>query len=147
MKKIMFVILLCSLFSLIAFAQEDKEIVKIDKAYASKKIIVRNYYYPKPGKFDEVLALRIAASQLLKEFGLSAGRVLVTRQTMNKANGKQEEIAAVTYLSEYENLAALEKELSSFTVEQNNRFQKEILNKMKPLIDRFKRTSSYVVYE
>jgi hypothetical protein len=40
-----------------------------------KKIVVQNFYYPKPGKFDEVLALRVVASKLFKEFGFSAGMV------------------------------------------------------------------------
>jgi hypothetical protein len=154
MKKITVLIFLLSIFSFQAFAQEwgtvfptTKEISELDKTYSAKKILVQNHYYPKPGKLDEVLALRIAASKLLKEFGLSPGRVMVTRQTMDRANGKQDEIAAVTFQSEYESLEALKKELNSFTADQQSRFQKEILDKMKLLIDRFKRASSYVVFE
>jgi hypothetical protein len=154
MKKITVLIFLLSIFSFQAFAQEwgtvfptDKEIAELDKTYAAKKLLVQNHYCPKPGKLDEVLALRIAASKLLKEFGLSPGRVMVTRQTMDRANGKQDEIAAVTFQSEYESLEALKKELNSFTADQQSRFQKEILDKMKLLIDRFKRASSYVVFE
>jgi hypothetical protein len=153
MKITTVLILLCSMFSFQSFAQEwgtvfptDKEIAAIDKTYSGKKIIVQNHYYPKAGKFDEVLALRIAASKLRKEFGFSAGRVIVTRQTLDRANGKQEEVAAVTWHSEYESLGALKKELSSFTAEQESR-QKKILNKMSLLINRFRRTSSYVVLE
>jgi hypothetical protein len=119
-------------FSYKSFAQEwgtvfptDIEIAEMDKTYSGKKILVQNHYYPKPGKFDEVLALRIAASKLLREFSLSACRVMVTRQTMDRANGKQDEIAAVTFQSEYESLEALEKELKSFTSEQKSRFPKE----------------------
>jgi hypothetical protein len=62
---------------------------KMDVSYADQKIIVQNHYYPKPEKFHEVLELRIEASKLLKKFGLTAGQVLVTRQTMDRASGKQ----------------------------------------------------------
>jgi hypothetical protein len=65
---------------------------------------------------------------------------------LDRANGKQEEVAAVTWHSEYESVGALKKELSSFTAEQESR-QKKILNKMSLLINRFRRTSSYVVLE
>ena len=153
MKKITALVLLCSIFSYQSFAQEwgtifptDKEIAEMDKTYSRQKIILQNHYYPKLGKFNEVLALRIAASKLLKEFGFAAGRVMVTRQTMDRAAGKKEEIAAIIWLSEYENLEVLKTELNSYTPEQASRFQKEILNKMKLLTNRFKRTSSYVVY-
>jgi hypothetical protein len=145
---------LCLLFSLPSLAQEwgtvfptEIEIAKLDITYAGKKIIVQNYYYPKPGKFGEVLALRITASKLLKEFGLSGGRIMVTRQTMDRASGKKIEIAAITYQSEYESLEALKKEINSFKPEQSTRFQNEILSKMGLIVYRFKRTSSYVVSE
>lgn len=155
MKKLTFVFVLCSLvFSLQTLAQEwgtvfptEKEVVELDRAYSGKKIIVQNHYYPKVGKFDEVLALRIAASKLLKEFGLSAGRVLVNRQTMDKARGKQQEVASVTWVAEYESLEALKNELNSFTPDKASRFKKEILNKMKLLVERAKRTSNYIVFE
>jgi hypothetical protein len=154
MKTISVFILLCSIFSFQSFAQEwgtvfptDKEVAELDNTYSGKKIIVQNHYFPKPGKFNEVLALRITATKLLKEFGFSTGRVMVTRQIMDRANGKQDEVAAVTFQSEYENLAALKKELDSFTPDQKSRFDKEILSKMKLLIIRFKRTSGYVVFD
>lgn len=154
MKKMTTLILLLSIFSFQSFAQKwgtvfptEKEIAEIDRTYVGQKIIVQNHYYPKPGKFDEVLALRIAASKLLKEFGFVAGRVIVTRQTMDRANGKQEEIASVVWHAEYESLRVLKTELNSYTAKQESRFQKEILIKMTLLIDRFKRTSSYVVFE
>jgi hypothetical protein len=146
--------LLLSIFSFPLFAQEwgtvfpnEKEVAQIDRAYASQKILVQNHYYPKPGKFNEVLALRIAASKLLKEFGMTAGRVIVSRQTMDRANGKQEEIAAIVWNAEYESLEALKKEINAYTAKQETRYQREILSKMKLLIDRFKRTSSYVMFE
>lgn len=94
-----------------------------------------------------MLALRIEASKLLKVLGYTAGRVMVKRQTMDRAKEKQEEVASVTWVAEYESLGALKKELNSFTPEANNRFKKEILNKMKLVVERFKRTSSYVVFE
>ncbi len=111
----------------------------MDRTYTGQKIIVQNQYFPKTGKFDEVLALRIAASKLLKEFGMTAGRVLITRQTMDRAKGKQKEVAAVVWHSEYRNLEALKTELNSYTAEQESRFQKEILDKMRLLVDRFKK--------
>lgn len=119
----------------------------MDRTYSGQKIIVQNHYYPKPGKLDEMLAVRIAASKLLKEFDFAAGRVMVTRQTMDGAKGKQEEVAAVVWYSEYENLDALKTEMNSYTIEQKSRFQKEVLDKMRLLIDRFKRTSSYVLLD
>lgn len=120
MLKLTLLILLCSLFSFPSFADQ--------------KILVQNHYYPKPGKFDEVLALRIAASKLLKEFGMTSGRVVVTGKT-------------VVWQGEYLNSSALEKELKAFTPEQQSRFKKQILDRMKLLIDRHERTSSYIVYE
>jgi hypothetical protein len=136
-------LLLSFLFSVSSFAQNggdlfptDKAMAEIEKTYPGKKILVQNHYFPKPGKLDEVLALRITASKLLKEFGLSAGRVMVNRQTME-----------VTWFAEYESLDAIKTELKSFTAEKENRFKKEILSKMKPLIDGFKRSSNYVVFE
>jgi hypothetical protein len=153
MKRLTLLILISSLFSLQSTAQEwgtvfptEKEVAEMDKTHFGRKIVVQNHYYPKPGRFNEVVELRIAATKLLKEFGFSAGQVMVTRQTLDRAKGKKEEIAAVTFQSEYDSLEALKKELNSFTPEQKLRFQKEILNKMKLLIDRFKRTSSYVVW-
>lgn len=123
MKNITVCVLLCSMFSFQSFAHEwgtvfptEKEMAEMDKTYSGQKIIVENHYYPKPGKFNEVLALRIAASKLLKEFGLAAGRVFVTRQTMDRAKGKQQEVAAVVWHCEYESMGALKSELSSFTV-------------------------------
>jgi hypothetical protein len=38
------------------------------------------------------LVLRITASKLLKEFGPSGGRIMVTRQTMDRASVKKIEI-------------------------------------------------------
>ena len=147
-------IFICLVFSLQALAQRwgttfptDTEIAEIDRNNSDQMIMIENHYFPKPGKFNEVLALRIAASKLLKEFGLSAGSVTVTRQTLDTANGKQEDVAAIVWHCEYKNLAALKRELSSFTPEQDKRFQKEILQKMKLLTVRHKRTSSYVVFE
>ena len=140
----------CLMLSLSISAQEwgtvfptEKEMAELDKN-SSSRIIVQNSYYPKSGKFDDVLALRIAASKLLKEFGFSSGKVLVHRQTIDSLKGK-EEVASVVWLCEYESLESLKKEMNSWNPAQENRFQKEILNKMKLLIDRFKRTSSYVV--
>jgi hypothetical protein len=147
-------ILLSLTFSSQSFAQEwgtvfptDKEMAKMDVTYADQKIIVQNHYYPKPEKFDEVLELRIEASKLLKKFGFKAGQILVTRQTMDRASGKQGEVAAIVWQAEYKNLSALKTEINSFSAEQNKQFQKEVLSKMKLLINRFKRTSSYVVFE
>lgn len=154
MIKLITIFFICLVFSVQAFAQKwgtafptDAEIAEMDSNYSGQKIMVENHYFPKPGKFNEVLALRIAASKLLKEFGLSAGKVTVTRQTLDTANGNQEDVAAIVWHCEYKNLAALKKELSSFTGEQEKRFQKEILQKMKLLTVRHKRTSSYVVFE
>jgi|GEM_PF-4377748 len=147
-------IIICLVFSLQALAQRwgtafptDTEIAEMDRKYSDQAIMVENHYFPKPGKFNEVLALRTAASKLLKEFGLSAGRVTVTRQTLDSTNGKEEDIAAIVWHCEYQNLAALKKELNSFTPEQEKKFQKEILQKMKLLTVKHKRTSSYVVFE
>lgn len=117
----------------------------MDKKMSGKRIIVQNFYYPKSGKLDEALSLRIVASKLLKEFGFSPGRVVVQRQTMDISKGKEAEIAFVVWLSEYESLESLKKEMNSWSPAQETRFHKEILSKMKLLIDRFKRTSSYVV--
>lgn len=154
MKKLIVLIWLCLTFSSRSSAQEwgtvfptDKEVAKMDVTYANQKIIVQNYYYPKPGKLDEVRVLRVEASKLLKKFGLTAGQVLVSRQTMDRASGKQEEVATIIWHAEYQNLSALKKEMNSFTVEQDSQMQTEILNKMKLLVNRFKRTSSYVVFE
>lgn len=154
MKRLSLLILLSLIFSSQSFSQEwgtvfptDNEMAKMDTTYADQKIIVQNHYYPKPEKFAEVLELRIEASKLLKKFGFTAGQILVTRQTMDRASGKQGEIAAIVWQVEYKNLSALKTEINSFTAEQNKQFQKEILSKMKLLIDRFKRTSSYVVFE
>jgi len=153
LKKLTVLFLFSSLFSIQALAKEwgtvfptDKEIAEMDKTYSGKKIIVENHYYPRPGKFDEVLALRIAASKLQKEFGFPAGRIMVNRQTRDMANGKKEEVAEVIWLTEYESLGSLDKELKSYTAEQESR-QKEIISKMSLLVDRFKRTTSYVVVE
>lgn len=123
----------------------DKEVAEMDRKFSDHKIVVENNYYPKPGKFEEVLTLRIAASKLLKEFGLSPGKITVARQTKDSAKGKQAEVAAIVWSCEYKNLVALEKEISSLTLEQESRFQKEILQKMKTHTTRHKRTSSYVV--
>ena len=120
MNNLTLLILLCSFFSLPSFAQE--------------KIMVQNLYYPKPGKIDEVLALRIAASKLLKEFGMTSGRVMVSKET-------------VVWQGEYLNISALEKELKTFTPEQQERFKKEILERMKLLVDRHERTTSTIVFE
>ncbi len=146
-------ILQCLMLSLPSFAQEwgtvfptEKEMAEMDKKMSGRKIIVQNSYYPKSGKFDEVLALRIAASELLKEFGFSPGRILVQRQMLDRFKEKEQEIASILWLSEYESLESLKKEMNSWSPVQENRFQKEILSKMKLVIDRFKRTSSYVVY-
>lgn len=89
-----------------------------------KKIVVQNHYYPKPGKFDEVLVLRIAASKLLKEFGLSSGQVLVNRQV-------EGDDAPIIWQSEYESNEALKKEMNACTPEQEKRFEEEILKRMK----------------
>ncbi len=123
----------------------DKAIVEMDKAYSGQRIVVENHYYPKPGKFDEVLALRIEASELRRKLGFTPGRILVNRQTMDRANDKQEEVAAIIWHSEFENLETLKKELNSYTREQE-KLQKKIQDKMGLLINRFKRTSSYVVF-
>ena len=151
MKHIL--ILICLIFSYSSLAQEwgtvfpsEKEIAEMDKNMSAKKIIVQNFYYPKPGKFDEVLALRIEASKLLKEFGFSSGMVFVNRQTMDRQKGKEAEVASIIWHGEYESLESLKKEMNSWNPAQENRFQKEILSKMKLLIDRFKRTSNYIVF-
>jgi len=111
-----FFILLGLMLSYPLFAQEwgtvfptEKEMAQMDKKMSGKKIIVQNSYYPKSGKLDEVLALRIVASKLLKEFGFSPGRVLVQRQTMDRSKGKEAEIASIVWLSEYESLESLKK--------------------------------------
>ena len=124
----------------------EKEISAMDNRMSGKRVVVQNYYYSKPGKVDEILALRIEASKLLKEFGFSAGNVLVNRQTMDRAKGKETEVASILWQVEYESLESLKKEMNSWTPIQESRFQKEILSKMKMLVDRFKRTSSYIVY-
>ena len=107
---------------------------------------MQNFYYPKPGKFDEVLALRVAASKLLKEFGSSPLKVLVNRQTIDRSKGKEAEVASIIWQVEYDSLETLKGEINSWTPAQENRFQKEILSKMKTLLDRFKRTSNYIVF-
>ncbi len=104
----------------------------------ARKVIVQNYYYPKPGKLEEVVALRIDASKLLKEFGLSSGKVMVIEQKTKEA---------VIWESEYVSMQSLEKELNSLTAQQKAKFQTMILDKMKLLTTRFKRTQSFVVYE
>lgn len=124
-------ILLCLALSTPSLAS----LSELDKKMSGKKIIVQNSYHPKPGKFDEVLALRIKASKLLKEFGFSSGIVLVGREQ-----------GPIVWHAEYESLEALNKEMNSWTPAQEKRFQKEILSKMKSLVDRFNRTSHYVVF-
>jgi hypothetical protein len=99
---------------------------------------VRNYYYPKPGKLEEVIALRIDASKLLKEFGLSSGRVMVAEQNEDEA---------VVWESEYQSIQSLNSELDSFTAHQKAKFKTMILDKMKLITTKFKRTQSVVVYE
>ncbi len=69
------------------------------------------------------------ASKLLKEFGPSGGRIMVTQQTMHRASVKKIEIALITYQSEYESVEALKKELNSFSSEEVTRFQNAILIK------------------
>lgn len=154
MKELLILLWISFTISSLSFAQEwgtvfptDQEVAKLDATHSNQKIIVENHYYPKPGKHDEVRALRIEASRLLIKFGFTAGQVLVTRQTMDRDSGKQDEIAAVVWRAEYKSLAALKAEVNSFTAEQEKQMKKEILSKMKLLINRFKRTSHYVVYE
>lgn len=108
-------------------------------AFAQDKILVENHYYPKPGKFEEVLALRIEASKLLKEFGLSAGQINISRQTEDK------EIAAIVWQCEYASMSALNAELKALTPEKERRFQTQILDKMKLLTHKHKRISRSVV--
>ena len=146
-------ILLYFIFSFPLIASEwgtsfptEKEVSEMDRNMSGKKIVVQNFYFPKPGKFDEVLALRVEASKLLKEFGFSPGMILVHRQTMDRSKGKEAEITSILWQVEYQSVESLKKEMNSWTPLQESRFQKEILSKMKLLIDRFKRTSSYVVF-
>jgi hypothetical protein len=146
-------ILLCLTFSLTSTAQvwgtvfpTEKEVLAMDNKMLDKRIVVQNFYYPKPGKFDEALALRIEASTLLEEFGFATGKVLVNRQTMDRSKGKEAEVASILWQVEYESLESLKKEMNSWTPIQVNRFQKEILSKMNSLVDRFKRTSNYVAF-
>lgn len=106
--------------------------------YPARKVVVRNYYYPKPGKLEEVIALRIDASKLLKEFGLSSGRVMVAEQNEDEA---------VVWESEYQSIQSLNSELDSFTAHQKAKFKTMILDKMKLITTKFKRTQSVVVYE
>ena len=68
----------------------EQEIIKMDKSYIDKKVVVQNFYYPKHGKYSQVLSIRIAASKLLKEFGLQPGQVMITRMTTDTAKGKQD---------------------------------------------------------
>lgn len=125
LRKLINTFLLLSIFSIAAFAQD--------------KILVENHYFPKSGKFEEVLSLRIAASKLLKEFGLSPGQVSVTRQTEDR------EIAGIVWQCEYESLNALNAELKTFTPEKERRFKTEILDKMKLLVNKHKRIQRMVV--
>ena len=91
-----------------------KEVSKLDKKYPDKKIIIQNYYYPKEGKFDEVLTLRIKASNLLKKFGLKAGKIIINRQTSDTEEGHLM-TAPLIWQAEYSSLNSLEKDLNLFT--------------------------------
>lgn len=125
-------IFLFIMFSSHSFGQKTE----MDKKYHGRKIIVQNFYYPKSGKLNEVLALRIAASERLKELGLTVGRVFITR-----------EIQSVVWQAEYQNLAAFEIELRKLSVKDKSKFDKDFREKMKLLINKFERTSSYVMTE
>ena len=125
----------------------EQEIEKMDKSYVNNKITVQNYYYPKMGKFNEVLSLRVKASKVLKEFGLKSGQVMVARMTTDTAKGTKGEIAPIIWRVEYQSLKALKAELKTFTPKKSLRFKKEILDKVRPLLKRFKRTSNYIISE
>lgn len=125
MKRLSVLIFLSVIFSSQSYAQDwgtvfrtDPEMAKMDVTYADQKIFVQNLYYPRPEKFKVVLELRMEASKLLKKKCFSAGQILVTRQTMDRASGKQGEIAHVEWQAEYKNLSALKSEINSFTAEQ-----------------------------
>lgn len=65
---------------------------------------------------------------------------------MDRSKGKEAEIASIVWQVEYDSLESLKKELQAWTPLQENKFKKEILSKMRMIVDRFKRTSSYIVF-
>jgi hypothetical protein len=66
-------------------------------------IVVQNYYYPKPGKQEEVYQWRLHASEVRAKLGLPKGRVL------KKITG--DVLYAVAWECEYPSLEARESDV------------------------------------
>ncbi|MEI9921339.1 MAG: DUF1684 domain-containing protein [Bacteroidota bacterium] len=94
-----------------------------------KPILVQNYYYPKPGKEQEVYEWRLHASEVRAKLGLLKGQVL------KKVSG--ESGPYVIWQCEYSSVEAREKEVKQLDLSEE--FEK-VQAHMGTLIDKFERS-------
>ncbi len=95
-----------------------------------EKIIVMNQYWAKDGKIEEVYQHRLYASEVRKNLGLAAGRVLLNTDP-------EGESPHVIWECEYPSMEAREKDVQ--LLGETGQFD-EVMEKMGTLIIKFKRT-------
>ncbi len=100
------------------------------EAAGSKRIVVQNYYYAKPGKADEVFQWRLHASDVREKLGLPRGRVL--RHVGEPERDKPD----VVWECEYPDEAAREEDVRILS---SKREFDDVMKHMGTLIQRFER--------
>lgn len=96
---------------------------------AQSRVLVQNWYYPKPGQEGAVLATRLEASNVRKQLGLAVGRVLL--RVSDEDGGP-----LVIWECEYPTLAA--RESDSAAAVGTKEFS-AVQAKMRGFIERFER--------